>query len=109
MAGLADSVPEVFERFGPVAIRRMFGGHGIYHEGLMFALVTGETLYLKSDATTRPSFESRGLPAFEFKRQGRLMTTSYRQAPAEVLEDRDAAAEWAKSSFEAALRARKKK
>lgn len=102
-------MPEVFERFGSISIRRMFGGHGVYRDGLMFALVTGDTLYLKTDPVIAAEFESRGLPSFEFRRQGRLMTTSYRQAPAEVLEDRDVAAEWARRSFEAALRARNKK
>lgn len=30
---------DVFEHFGPIHAKRMFGGYGVYHQGLMFALV----------------------------------------------------------------------
>jgi DNA transformation protein len=41
---------EIFEHFGPITARKMFGGWGIYHNGLMFALVADDTLYLKADS-----------------------------------------------------------
>ena len=104
MSQFTDSLHEVFERFGRVDARRMFGGHGIYHEGRMFALVVGDTLYLKSDAETLAHFDRLQLPAFEFNRNGKMMQTSYRQAPAEVFEDREEAAMWARRAWEAALR-----
>jgi DNA transformation protein len=49
MSELIAYLPEVFELFGPVTIRKMFGGYGVYHDGLMFALVADDTLYLKAD------------------------------------------------------------
>lgn len=104
MTQFTDSLHEVFERFGRVDARRMFGGHGIYHDGRMFALVAGDTLYLKTDAQSLPHFERLALPPFEFNRQGKMMQMSYRQAPAEVFEDRDEAAVWARRAWEAALR-----
>jgi DNA transformation protein len=105
VSAFVEYLPEVFERFGRVVVKRMFGGHGVYRDGLMFALVHDDALYLKTDAQTCGQFDERGLAPFEFSRQGRLMTTSYRLAPAEMLEDRDLAAEWARRSFEVALRA----
>ncbi|MEO5738051.1 MAG: transcriptional regulator, partial [Variovorax sp.] len=45
-----------------------------------------------------------GLPAFEYNRTGKMMQTSYRQAPAEVFEDRDEAAVWGRRAWEAAMR-----
>lgn len=104
MSQLAESLHDVFAGLGPVRIARMFGGHGVYHDGLMFALVVRDTLYLKADDATLPQFEALGLPAFRFERQGRVTQTSYRQAPETVFEDRQQAALWARRAFEAALR-----
>ena len=104
MSQFTDSLHEVFERFGRIDARRMFGGHGIYHEGSMFALVIGDTLYLKTDADSAAHFDRLRLPAFEYHRNGKTMQMSYRQAPADVFEDRDEAAVWARRAWEAALR-----
>jgi DNA transformation protein and related proteins len=99
-----QSLHEVFERFGRIEIKRMFGGHGIYHEGRMFALVARDTLYLKADLQSAADFDRLRLPAFEYTRQGKTMPMSYREAPAEVFDDRDEAALWARRAWEAALR-----
>jgi len=104
MSEFVRSLSEVFERFGRIEARRMFGGHGIYHDGRMFALVAKDTLYLKSDAESVAHFERLKLPAFEYERQGKTAQMSYREAPAEVFEDRDEAAVWARRAWEAALR-----
>ena len=53
-----------FDEFGPVQIRRIFGGVGIYRESVTFALVARDTVFLQTDARTRPAFEERGMPAF---------------------------------------------
>ena len=34
-----DFLYEVFEDLGPIQAKRMFGGYGVYHDGLMFGLV----------------------------------------------------------------------
>ena len=104
MSDLAQGLAEVFERFGPVESRRMFGGHGIYHQGRMFGLVARGTLYLKSDAQNVAEFDRLRLPAFEFARGDKMMRTSYRQAPPELFEDREVAARWARLAWEAAQR-----
>jgi len=109
MSEYTDYLQEVFVQFGPIQARRMFGGHGIFHDGLMFALVSDETLYLKADDQCREAFIEAGLAPFEYEKQGKRMTMAYYQAPEEILEDPDAAAEWARRSFEAALRAKSRR
>jgi DNA transformation protein and related proteins len=104
MSDFSEFLHEAFQLFGPVTIRRMFGGHGVYRDGLMFALVHEDTLYLKTDAQSVAYFEARSLPAFSFRKNDRLIATSYYQAPAEILEDRTEAAVWARRAFEVALR-----
>lgn len=101
---LADELPEVFERFGRVSVRRMFGGHGVFHEDRMFALVAGGRLYLKTDENNRAQFEAQGLAPFEYTRQGKLTPTSYFEAPAQIYEDREEAARWARLAWESVLR-----
>ncbi|HEX7864718.1 MAG TPA: TfoX/Sxy family protein [Variovorax sp.] len=104
MSVFVESLHETFERLGRIETRRMFGGHGIWHEGRMIALVAKDTLYLKSDAESAPHFDKLSLPPFTYVRQGKSMPMSYRQAPADLFEDREEAALWGRLAYEAALR-----
>lgn len=109
MREYADYLHEVFDLFGPITARKMFGGYGIYHKGLMFALVAEETLYLKADGENSSYFEKEGLGQFEYNKNGKLVKMSYYRAPDEIMDDREQAAMWAHRSFEAALRSRASK
>ena len=104
MSEFVDSLHEVFERLGRIRTRRMFGGHGIWHEDRMIALVAKDTLYLKADAESAPHFDALDLPPFTYERQGQSMPMSYRLAPADLFEDRHEAALWGRRAYEAALR-----
>ncbi|MCR6474812.1 TfoX/Sxy family protein [Variovorax sp. ZS18.2.2] len=104
MSDFVQSLHEVFERLGRIQTRRMFGGHGVWHEGRMIALVAKDTLYLKSDAGSAEHFERLNLPPFTYVRQGKEMPMSYRLAPADLFEDREDAALWGRRAYEAALR-----
>lgn len=99
---------EVFENFGRIEARRMFGGYGLYHEDVMFGLVADDVLYLKADAESATAFVERGLAPFEYVKQGRPTRLSYYMAPETVFDDRDEATAWARLAFEAALRSRRK-
>ncbi|MDD1622279.1 MAG: TfoX/Sxy family protein [Methylococcaceae bacterium] len=109
MSEFVEYLHEVFEFFGPITARKMFGGYGIYHQGLMFGLVSGDTLYLKADAENCRYFEQEGLGKFEFLKGGKVVTTSYCRAPAEIMEEREQAAIWAGRSYDAALRGQRAK
>lgn len=100
---------EVFARFGPIEAKRMFGGYGIYHHGLMFALVGRDVLYLKSDAASAPEFERLGSSAFEYHKDGKVLKMGYHAAPAHLFEDVDEAKRWAERAYQIALRARAEK
>ena len=104
MSGFTDHLNEVFGAFGPITTRRMFGGHGVWHQGLMIGLVAGGTLYLKVDEETREQFEARGLGPFEYARKGKTVALSYYRAPEEMLESPGDAVEWARLAYAAALR-----
>lgn len=104
MSEFVQSLHEVFERLGRIETKRMFGGHGVWHEGRMIALVADETLYLKSDAESAVHFDRLNLQPFTYMRQGKAMPMSYRLAPVDLFEDREEAARWGRLAYEAALR-----
>jgi DNA transformation protein and related proteins len=106
MSEFVEYLHEVFDRIGPIGIRKMFGGYGVYHEGLMFGLVADDTLYLKADATNARYFEEQGLGPFEYRKHGKTIRMSYYQAPDGIMDDRELAAIWARRSVAAALRTR---
>lgn len=60
MSQFADNLRDVFAPFGAVSVRRMFGGHGVFYEGLMIALVADDVLYLKVDEASVGAFVERG-------------------------------------------------
>ena len=106
----AEHVTEMMRAFGPVEVRAMFGGHGIYHHGTMFALIAQEALYIKADDASRPEFEALGLGPFVFRsKDGETMTLSYYSVPEDALESTAVMAEWARSGYACALRAAAKK
>ena len=104
-----DYLHEVFEAFGPIRARRMFGGWGIYHDGLMFGLYAAGRLYLKTDAHNVSQFEAAGSEPFTYMQRDKAVKLSYWSAPETVLDERDQARHWGLSAFEAALRCKQKR
>jgi DNA transformation protein len=94
---------------GPIGVRRMFGGAGVYAEGSMFALVSDDTLYFKADDTTRRDFEAEGMRAFSYAtKDGRHTIMSYWRAPDRLFEDADEMLAWAMKALGAAKRSARK-
>jgi DNA transformation protein len=101
-----EHVLETMRTFGAVEHKSMFGGWGLYHGGLFFALISENVLYLKVDAENRARFDERRLPPFVYEsRLGEKTVMHYQQAPEEALESPEVMAEWARRSYAAALRA----
>ena len=91
--------------FGEVEARRMFGGAGLFRDGLMFALVAEDVLYFKSDAESAAAFETEQLAAFSYPtKTGEHTLTSYRRAPERCLDDEGEMTHWCRLAWGAALR-----
>lgn len=82
----------------------MFGGYGLYHQGVMFGLVSGNELFLKTDDESAQMLIERGSSPFEYLRSGRMVQLSYYTAPEAIFDDPQEAKEWAERAYEAALR-----
>lgn len=98
---------ELFEPIGPVRVRRMFGGYGMFLDGLMIGLIAADVLYLKTSEETAGVFEAGGLEPFVYFRQGKEISMSYHRAPDEALEDVEVMEWWAAMAIEAAAAAKK--
>ncbi|HYH20542.1 MAG TPA: TfoX/Sxy family protein [Azospirillum sp.] len=106
MAGeFAALVCESLAPMGDVRARRMFGGWGVYLDGVMFALIADDTLYFRTDERTRPAYEAEGLPPFA-PFPDKPMRMPYFRAPDWALDDGAELLAWARPAFEAAWRAR---
>ena len=104
-SAFVDFIVDVLGAWRPVSAKRMFGGHGIYHAGVMFALVADGQLYLKVDDESRGAFEAAGLSPFVYEAKGRRVSLSYHRAPDAMLDEPELACEWAERGWQAALRA----
>jgi DNA transformation protein len=105
----ADSIRELFSEFGPVSVRRMFGGAGIFIEDRMIGLVSREVIYLKADDATIPDFEREALAPFSYStKNGERKLTSYWRMPDRLYDDPDELARWAHAAHAVALRAAKR-
>lgn len=104
-----DHLIDLLAPLGPVTIRRMFGGAGLYHDGVMFALVAEDRLYLKADDGNRRAFEAEGLAAFTYETKGKRAVMSYYEPPADAFEDAEILSRWAQGAVAAAHRGRHRK
>ena len=96
---------EQMRGWAPVSAKRMFGGYGIFRDGLMFALVADDTLYFKADGESRVAFEEEGLSPFSYGTAGgKRVVMAYWRAPERCLEEPDEMAQWCQRAFGAALR-----
>lgn len=106
--GFRDFVLEQLRRATHAAIthRAMFGGVGVYADGLFFALMAEDILYFKVDDTNRGDFEARGMgPFLPYGDPDRPM--SYWQVPGEVLEEPEELGDWMGRALDVARRAKR--
>jgi len=90
---------------GPAEARAMFGGHGVYARGVMFALLDDDELFLKVDAEVEPRFAEAGCRRWTYPSPKGPMPTSYFRPPDEAHEDAETMLSWARLGLQAALRA----
>ena len=104
-----EYVRDQLGRLGAISVRQMFGGAGVYCDGLFFAIVVDDVLYFKVDATNQTDYEAAGSGPFVYESDGKSVTMGYWEVPADVLESRDEIEAWARKAMGVALRAKKKK
>ncbi|MFC3226747.1 TfoX/Sxy family protein [Marinibaculum pumilum] len=100
-------VQDLLEPMGPIVIRRMFGGAGVYCRGAMFALIADDTLYLKAGPDSSGAFRALGCEPFCYEDgNGRVASMSYYELPPHLHDDRSELMDWAQQSLDIAIHAR---
>lgn len=100
-----DYVVELMSGWAAVSARKMFGGYGLYRDGLMFALIVEDELFFKTDANNVAQFERAGSSPFVYQSRARTVQMSYWSAPAASLDSPAEMGEWCLSAYGSALRA----
>lgn len=105
-----EFVLELFSGVGPVNIRRMFGGAGVYQDGVMFALLADDQIFLKVDPALRADLSAEGGAPFLYLRSNdaRPIDLGYVSLPSSAMDDPDEAAAWARRALSAARAAKAK-
>jgi DNA transformation protein len=82
---------------------RMFGGIGLYSEGLFFGLIDDDTLYFKTSDANIEAYRARHMPKFMPFPDKTGAVMGYHQVPADVIEDAESLVAWARQSVAVAL------
>lgn len=97
--GFKDFVTELLIGVGPITIRNMFGGAGVYADGVMFAIVVDDVFYLKADETSQRTFEGEGMGPFTYRPAGRSpVAMRYWEVPPRLLDEPEELASWAREA-----------
>jgi DNA transformation protein len=98
-----DYIQELFAAFGPVSVRRMFGGAGVWADGLMIAIVNDGAIFLKTDAESSAAFAREGCKPFAYtKKDGEHRLTSYWRVTDRLYDDPEELAVWARAALRVA-------
>lgn len=96
----AAHVRDLFHGIGPVDIRRMFGGAGIYLGDAMFGLIYEDGLiYMRGDAELGPAYEAEGSEQWVYDGQSKPVAMPFWRLPDSAMDDPDEALAWARRSL----------
>ena len=101
----AEFVRELLADLGELSIRPMFGGAGVYVEGLFFGLLFDDSLFLRADDENRPAFAAARARQFTYPmKSGEIASMAYWSLPDTAADDPEEAVGWARGAVEAARR-----
>lgn len=94
---------DLFREFAGITSRAMFGGWGIYKDGVIFAIIVEGELYFKVDESNKDDFAKAGSHPFEYSRKGQEIPIkmSYWLVPGEIMEDKNSLRQWIEKSIRA--------
>ena len=107
---LREHLHDLFGGLGPIQVRRMFGGAGIYLDDACFALVIQDEIFLRGDDSIGPEIEAAGGARwiYDSGRRGPVVMPYWR-LPDQAMDDPDEAAAWARKALGPAEAAAAKK
>lgn len=109
-AAAAELAREMFAALGSIRTKRMFGGAGVYCDGLFFALIADGELYLKADAALAEDLVVLGSQQFAWTnpKTGAVTRMGYWRLPEAAVDDFDLADGLGRRALQVARRAAEK-
>lgn len=107
-----DDLAEFFSSYGPVSVKRMFSGFGVYAQDVCFAVFLRGELFLKADPSSVSRFEAEGSTPFSYSqtRSGKtILVNSWWRLPARLYDEPDELADWTRAAVAVAHAAKIKK
>ena len=98
-AGFKSFVLDQLEELGDVTAKSMFGGVGLYRDGVFFGILARDALFFKTDDRNRPDYVRAGMKSFKpyLDKPGRSAT--YYAVPLDVMESPTDLAAWARKAI----------
>ena len=101
----AEFLREQLAPLGRVTMRRMFGKTGVFCDGVMFGMVTENTLYFRVDDQNRATFkEAQSFPPLNYAKKGRTIDLAFWRVPERLFDEPDELITWAQAALAAAHR-----
>lgn len=101
--GFSDYVLELLTGVGRVQAKRMFGGAGLFRDGIMFGVLLNDVVYFRVDDALRADLKARGSEPWVYTRKGEAREMGYWRMPETAADDPDEAAEIGRRAFAAAV------
>ena len=103
--GFAEFLREQLAPLGRLSMRRMFGKTGVFCNGVMFGVVSDDTLYFRVDDGNRAIFaEAASSPPLNYEKRGTTIDLAFWRAPDRLLDEPDELIAWARAALAAAHR-----
>jgi len=99
---------DLLEAVRPITHRSMFGGIGLYVDGIFFAVIDDDRLYFKSDETTAEAYDALKADVWVIPSKDGPSVMPYREVPAAILGDPGRLADWIDSAKAVAERKKSK-
>lgn len=105
--GFTSYAEELIAGFGPVQIRKMFGGAAVYSEGIGFAILDDDTFFIKADKEFGAELKGQGCKpwVYSIAKDGSVRDIAYWTLPETAVDDGDQASSLVRRSYQIALRA----
>jgi DNA transformation protein and related proteins len=101
----ADFLREQLGPLGRLTMRRMFGKTGVFCDGVMFAMVTENTVYFRVDEQNQATFaEAAAFPPLNYEKKGCTIDLSFWRVPERLFDEPDELITWARAALAAARR-----
>ena len=94
---------DLFSEFGPIKLRRFFGGEGIVADDVMIGMVFDDIIYFHTNEKTRAAFVAEGCKPFTFLKRSKneMIATHWYALPDRLYDDPEELAQWARIALEA--------